>query len=522
MIAADEEISVTLILRAESSGYSKKKELKRLIGQAPHQRKHLLTREFTRRYGARSKDLQLIKDFAKKNHLQLLRADKASRSVVLSGSIQSFSKAFQVQFTERVQKGLTYRSHSEAVQIPSDIKDVVEAVLGLDNRPLMSHHMFAHASESKNHLHPQTVMDAYEFPTGANGKGQRIAIIELGGGYYDEDIKNYFQKLNLPLPKIATIEIDEQRNDPASKDLIKQMLDAMGALASADQTSLNTSDAVKALWTIESTLDIELAGSFANGADLVVYYAPNNAQGKYHALSSALHSEKFPPTIIACSWGATEQSLTPDFVNAVDQVFQDAALKGVSVCFSSGDRGEDADGNGSPRVHFPASSPHVLSCGGTHWVKESCADEVVWSEQLPKILAQSGGGVSKVFETPEWQVSADVQAKTKANGRGVPDVAGKADMASGYETIVGGYSVTMGGTSSAVPLWAGLIARLNQELGKNIGFITPYLYGAPCSDAFRDIVEGNNGSHYRAERGWDACTGWGTPNGKKLLVALKS
>jgi kumamolisin len=148
-------------------------------------------------------------------------------------------------------------------------------------------------------------------------------------------------------------------------------------------------------------------------------------------------------------------------------------------------------------------------------------EEVVWNEKLPTFVAQSGGGVSKVFSTPEWQSSADVKSKTAQEGRGVPDVAGKADMTTGYKMIVGGYNTTMGGTSSAVPMWAGLIARLNEKLRKNIGFLTPFLYGKNCTDVLSDITEGNNGAHYQAGPGWDACTGLGTPNGMKLLAALK-
>ncbi len=77
--------------------------------------------------------------------------------------------------------------------------------------------------------------------------------------------------------------------------------------------------------------------------------------------------------------------------------------------------------------------------------------------------------------------------------------------------IVGGYSVTMGGTSSAVPMWAGLIARLNQELGKNIGFLNPLLYQE--NSTLTDITEGNTGANYKAAPGWDPCTGLGTPLG---------
>jgi kumamolisin len=530
--AGDEIISITLVVRPATSESSRQKAIKHLTGQSPRQREHLEPKEFVKRHGARQKDLVLIGRFAKKNGLRVIEANRASRAVILSGTLQAFSNAFQVEFAMHRHEGQTYRSHQSEIRIPSSLNGIVQAVLGLENRALMSHHAFIHAAHATQPIATGEVVKAYEFPTKADGKGQRIAIIELGGGYYEADIKKYFQSLNLNVPQIHTIEINEQRNDPASKDLIKKILDAMGVPNdTTKKTTIDPADAAKALWTIEATLDIELAGSFANGAGIVVYFAPNSAQGKYQALSTALHNAQYPPTIISCSWGAVEENLTPDFVKSIDQLFQDAVLKGITICFSSGDRGEDPDKSGSPRVHFPASSPHVLACGGTHWIGNPdqrsaihtgvVHKEVVWNEQRPTFVAQSGGGVSKVFATPDWQSSADVKSKTAQQGRGVPDVSGKADMATGYKMIVGGYNVAMGGTSSVVPMWAGLIARLNQVLRKNIGFLTPFLYRKACKEALSDITEGNNGAHYQAGPGWDACTGLGTPHGMKLLAALK-
>ena len=90
--------------------------------------------------------------------------------------------------------------------------------------------------------------------------------------------------------------------------------------------------------------------------------------------------------------------------------------------------------------------------------------------------------------------------------RGVPDVAGNADPATGYKIMVDGQSVTVGGTSAVAPLWAGLIARINQTLGHNAGFINPILY--QNQQAFNDITSGSNGD-YQAGPGWDPCTGPG-------------
>jgi kumamolisin len=97
--------------------------------------------------------------------------------------------------------------------------------------------------------------------------------------------------------------------------------------------------------------------------------------------------------------------------------------------------------------------------------------------------------------------------------RGVPDIAGNADPETGYEVRVDGSSFVIGGTSAVAPLWAALLARLNQISGKPAGLINPKLYQAPA--ALRDITSGNNGD-FAAAAGWDACTGLGSPNGAAL------
>jgi kumamolisin len=107
-------------------------------------------------------------------------------------------------------------------------------------------------------------------------------------------------------------------------------------------------------------------------------------------------------------------------------------------------------------------------------------------------------------------------------GRGVPDLAGDADPATGYEVRVDGQSFVIGGTSAVAPLWAGLIALMNQKLGHPVGFLNPLLYGSLAGKGLtHDITSGNNGS-YSAKAGWDPCTGWGSPDGATLLKALST
>jgi kumamolisin len=133
----------------------------------------------------------------------------------------------------------------------------------------------------------------------------------------------------------------------------------------------------------------------------------------------------------------------------------------------------------------------------------------------------TGGGVSIEFALPSYQASAKVpdNVDTGKPGRGVPDVAGNADPQTGYQTLVDGSQQVVGGTSAVAPLWAGLVALLNQSLGAPLGFANPRLYDLLGTAAFHDITSGSNGA-YSAGPGWDACTGLGSPGGTALASAL--
>ena len=127
--------------------------------------------------------------------------------------------------------------------------------------------------------------------------------------------------------------------------------------------------------------------------------------------------------------------------------------------------------------------------------------------------------MSNFFAVPTWQ--AGVQA-TDSTGvakplqkRGVPDVSGDADPQTGYDVRIDGTDAVIGGTSAVSPLWSALLARVNQLVGKPVGYIHPQLYQNP--EALRDITQGNNGD-FAATPGWDACTGLGSPDGQKVAA----
>jgi kumamolisin len=267
-------------------------------------------------------------------------------------------------------------------------------------------------------------------------------------------------------------------------------------------------------------LDIEVSASVAPGAKVAVYFTPNTDQGFLDAITTAVHDAANKPSVISISWGGPESSWTAQSMSAMDAACQSAAALGITMTVAAGDNGSTDGGTGN-NVDFPASSPHVLACGGTTLDANGATivSEVVWNE-LANNEGATGGGVSNVFALPSWQAKAQVPAAaTSTGGRGVPDVAGDADPTTGYTIRVDGQTMVIGGTSAVAPLWAGLVAVANQQLGTQVGFIQPAIYAAKAASAFNDITQGNNGA-FSAGPGWDACSGLGSPIAGKLIPLL--
>lgn len=197
----------------------------------------------------------------------------------------------------------------------------------------------------------------------------------------------------------------------------------------------------------------------------------------------------------------------------------------MTVCVACGDNGS-ADGldDGRAHVDFSASSPHALACGGTHLEASDAtiASETVWNDGRG---GASGGGISDTFALPNRQQDAGVPPSVNPDhrvGRSLPDVATDADPASGYQVEIDGEQAVVGGTSAVAPLWAGLVALLDQRLGRPVGYLNPLLYNQPAGSVFRDSTAGDNAVDgnpgYPARAGWDACPGLGSPDGRARLV----
>ncbi len=471
---------------------------------------------FYQKYAATEADLQLVADFAHAYELSIVKTDANARLVELRGSVRQMEAAFHVKLAHYKGKdGKVFRGREGAIHIPAELQDVVEGVFGLDDRIATSPKFkilgaagkgkmakagqkFKPAARVQSAFDPNQLINIYNYPRDAKGSQQCIAIIELGGGYKTEDLSSYFNSLKIPVPKVVAVSVDGAHNAPSTA---------------------NSADG-------EVMLDIEVAGAIAPAATIAVYFAPNTDKGFLDAIIQAMHDNTYKPGIISISWGAAESQWTQQSLDAYNQAFKEAAGLGITICVAAGDTGSnDGVSDGKAHVDFPASSPYVLACGGTKLTVDQAGkitSEVVWHESND---SATGGGVSDVFALPDYQAKAKVpvSVNNKKAGRGLPDVAAVADPATGYNVLVDGQEMVIGGTSAVAPLMAGLIALINEKLKKQVGFIHPRLYAKPS--VCRDITEGNNitvtgNKGYKAAKGWDACTGNGVPDGMKLLGIL--
>jgi kumamolisin len=451
--------------------------------------------DFAVLHGADAADLACIEAFAHDNGLTVSEKSAARRSVVVKGTAENMQMAFGTTLTHYDTPAGGYRGRQGSLTIPADLQGIVTAVLGLDTRPVAKPHVRRAnaAAQASGGLTPAQVAKAYSFPTGVTGAGQTIGIIELGGGYKAADLKTYF---GAHAPNVTSVSVDGGANQQG-----------------VDQDSDG-----------EVMLDIEVAGSVAPGAHIVVYFAPNTDQGFHDAITTAVHDQVHKPSIISISWGGPEDSWTAQASAAMLEACTDGAGVGVTITAAAGDNGaSDGVSDGKLHVDLPACLPPVLACGGTklNVANGAIQTEVVWNE-LAANEGATGGGVSNIQKLPTYQAHAAVpgQRDTKFAGRGVPDVAGDADPVTGYKVRVDGQNTVIGGTSAVAPLWAGLIALFNQQLGKPVGFVQPALYQMIGTAAFHQITKGNNDG-YQAGPNWNPCTGLGSPNGAAILKVLQ-
>lgn len=434
----------------------------------------------------RDKGVNIVNDYMKGKGLTTEIIN--NKNIKLKGTYKVYRNIFKVEIDEySLPDNVKYYANKNNIEIPNQLSQYIEGILGFDSVPFARTHIFKTNDtlrpNAMNVYTPIQLAQLYNFPSNLTGKNQVIAMIELGGGYNQSDLNQYFINLGYKTPpKVISVSVDGATNNPGD--------------------SSNAS--------LEVVLDIEIAAAIAPDATIVVYFAPNSYQGFYDAIQVALNDTVYKPSIISISWGISEYYWPVSILNNFNTLLATSVNKNVTICVASGDNGSsDGVNDGRPHADFPSSSPYVLGCGGTtlYSSNNQITQEIVWNNNG----SATGGGISDVFPKPSYQSALSIPR------RGIPDVCGNADPSTGYLIYINGQQVVVGGTSAVAPLWSGLLARINQYKGSSVGFINPIIYNN--RSGFRDILVGSNGA-YNAQAGWDPCTGLGSPNGVGILNTL--
>jgi kumamolisin len=487
----------------------------------PHAAPKRLSRaEFAASHGADPAELESVAKFARTHGLEVLETHQARRSVVVRGSAGAINKAFAVELHDYDSPRGHYHSHVGEANVPAELAGHVEAIIGLDNRKVPAQHFSTAKKQNPADppktlpVTPQQIAKLYNFPVG-DGTGETIGIYEMEtqdgpAGYSMQDLTDTMRAFGggVKLPALVDVSIDGVKNS-------------------------GTSDG-------ETGLDITIAGAIAQGAKIAVYFTGGEDQNILHAVQRMVHPDAGDPqpSVLSISYGWGPDDGPPDGLSAasmtqLSSLFQDASQLSLTVLVSSGDSGAFVASKTQAQTSYPGSDPWVTACGGTTVgnLIGTTFDEFVWNDVGKGGPGASGGGVSAHFPVPGYQANAHVPKRngTHKAGRGVPDIAGNASENSGYPQFIGGQEQPVGGTSAVAPLYAGLMAVVNANLGTPAGFLNPILY-APAAAICRDVTSppgpANNSLNgvtgYPAGVGWDACTGFGSVNGTALQAAIKA
>jgi kumamolisin len=483
--------------------------------------------EFAQRYGASQEDADRVAASLKKFGLKVENVSLVARTMKVSGTAKAMEAAFRPGMVlMRSAKDGDYRGRTGTLEIPAELKGIVTGVFGLDTRRMARRKAKSPAAGTRtatlSPLTPADLEQRYNFPPG-NAKDQRIAIAEFGGGYFAADAQAYCAKFGRATPNIVATAVD------APAYTWQQVI----ALPPSQRGQVLDD-------SVEVMMDVQIVAGLCSGANITIYFSTFDQQGWVDLLSAVLAS---PPVALSCSWGLAEEDpgWSSNAITAIDDRLNALRLLGVTTCISSGDDGSgDQINDGKAHVDFPSSSPNALSVGGTMLTGSgNSIDEVTWWQKPGQRAGHggaTGGGVSMLFPRPKWQgVRIKSLNQGAIDGRVTPDLAALSGPPF-YDLIFASKDAPNGGTSASAPLLTALIARICGSLpaNKQRRFLTPLLYQRLSNNtvlgkvAMRDIKTGNNasfpepGKGYKAGAGFDATTGWGVPDGAKLLNGLSA
>ncbi len=479
---------------------------------------HYLTPdEFTERFGPTTLDYRKVMDFARTNGFTITQTHSNRLLLDVQAPVSNIEQVFHLKLFKYHQPTENRDFFAPDNEPSVDAQLPISDVSGLDDfrrpkphvkvRPAaVGNAASASGSGPSGTYIGKDFRAAYLPDVTLTGAGQMVGLLQFDG-FYSSDISAYTSAAGISAVPLQTVLLDGYSGTPT--------------------TSGN----------IEVSLDIEMTMSMAPGLSRIILFegGPNGIVNDLLNTMAASNQVKQ----LSCSWGWSGGPRT-----TTDNIFRQMAAQGQSFFNASGDSdafttgASSANGVDNPSIaNAPSSSPYITMVGGTTLATTgpggTWSSETVWNWGLQgSSYSGSSGGVSSSYSLPSWQSEVASTANAgSASFRNIPDVALTGDNV--YVSYGRGSGGSVGGTSCAAPLWAGVTALINQEAvaaGRtNVGFLNPAIYAlgksASFNSSFHDITTGNNfwsGSpgEFPAVNGYDLCTGWGTPKGQALIDAL--
>jgi kumamolisin len=475
---------------------------------SPDFHKFLTTEQFTERFSPTNGQVDDVVKFLTANGITVKKVYENRLLIHAVGTVAQLEKAFNVTINEYQLPGLVahntmapstkYFSNDRDPSVPGYLKNIVQSVIGLNTLAAYeSHARVPHGQVPAGlqaPLTPQDVATAYNYPNDSNrvapakkysGKGVTLAIA-TARGYDRADVATYWQQHHVT---------------------------RYGTLTDIPINGVSTK------LEDETTLDLELAGSQAPGANILMYIASSPAFLNFTLTYGQIVIDN-KADVMSVSWGLCEERTGWMQMLTESLIFREGVAQGMAFFSSAGDDGAYDCGSDDDHlqwsVDYPSSSPHVTAVGGTSlYVKDGVrTDETTWTG--------GGGGVSDHWDRPSWQVAPTLPA---GNKRATTDVSLNANPWTGYSFYFQGKWGRIGGTSASTPEMAALWTLVLEGTGQRVGSANFYLYKLGSlkdyHKYFFDVVKGGNGAGvgpgYRAGPGWDMPSGWGTPNGAALI-----
>jgi Pro-kumamolisin, activation domain/PASTA domain/IPT/TIG domain/Divergent InlB B-repeat domain len=558
--------------------------LKRFISQVTDKHSalfhHYLTPvSFAERFGPTPASIAAVEAQLRASGLSVTNVARDGLLIDFKAPAQRVETAFRTGLARyKLANGSIARARTAPLEVPGTIAKYVTSVVGLDTTVKLRPSGIFRTPKSAQGTHLAATAPTFTHPAGSpTACSDATATAEELGGLTDDQIANAYGAFGLygagdtgSGQHIAIFELEPfGKSDLSAFDTC--YFGATQAAAMLGRVHTINVDGGPGIGggSGESILDIQDVSAFAPGANIDVYQAPNTSFASFDQYAKIVNDDV--DQIVSTSWGICEQAIqegSPGVQQAENLIFEQAAAQGQTVFSAAGDEGSN-DCNAfrttaptSPilSVDDPSGQPYVVSTGGTTIDNAvQPASEHVWNDGA--VWGAAGGGISESWPMPSWQQDSLVPGVTnptavadattfEANDLGnpgyafcssenpagpgacreVPDVSAVADeFTSGITIYIGAFGGwnTIGGTSSAAPMWAGMLADVNaspscQVHGEtNVGFVSPLLYAVASNltayaASFNDVKTGNNDPYgdsklFRAATGYDMASGLGTP-----------